>query len=209
MTSRNWVRLFLSTLFIGGMTTGVVGLIVRWNEFSHLITHFQIMEILAVLFWLVGMGFIFSVISQAGFFAYLTVHRFGIGIFKSVAVWNIVQILLIIVTLFDFVFLRSQAFAEEKEEIFMYVGNAAFLFVFAAVVAYAKAKQTVKEAFIPSLFFMVVVTIIEWVPALRVNEKNWIYLMLFPLLFCNAYQILVLHKLNKRSGMSEKLTKEM
>jgi KinB signaling pathway activation protein len=67
------------------------------------------------------------------------------------------------------------------------------------VTAFIKAKQTNKEAFIPALFFMVVVTVIEWVPVLRVNEHSWLYLMLFPLLICNAYQVLVLHKLNQKS----------
>ena len=36
------------------------------------------------LLWLFGIGLIFSLVSQMGFFAYLTVHRFGLGIFKSV-----------------------------------------------------------------------------------------------------------------------------
>jgi KinB signaling pathway activation protein len=44
-----------------------------------------------------------------------------------------------------------------------------------------------------------VVTVIEWVPVLRVNEHSWFYLMLFALLVCNAYQILILHKLNAQS----------
>jgi KinB signaling pathway activation protein len=34
---------------------------------------------------------------------------------------------------------------------------------------------------------------------LRVNEQSWVYLMLFALLACNAYQILILHKLNMQS----------
>ena len=36
---------------------------------------------------------------------------------------------------------------------------------------------------------MVCATIIEWVPVLRTNEQDWFYLMLFPLLVCNAYQL--------------------
>ena len=42
---------------------------------------------------------------------------------------------------------------------------------------------------------MVVVTILEWVPALRINDTDWLYLMVIPLLLCNAYQLLVLHRL--------------
>jgi KinB signaling pathway activation protein len=45
---------------------------------------------------------------------------------------------------------------------------------------------------------MFVVTTIEWVPALRANEESWLYLMLIPLLICNAYQLLILHKINSK-----------
>jgi KinB signaling pathway activation protein len=55
------------------------------------------------------------------------------------------------------------------------------------------------SAFIPALFFMIVVTTIEWVPVLRVNEESWLFLMLFPLIVCNAFQLLMLPKLNQRS----------
>ncbi len=47
---------------------------------------------------------------------------------------------------------------------------------------------------------MVVVTILEWLPVLRVNEASWVYLMIFPLIACNAYQILMLPKYNKLSA---------
>jgi KinB signaling pathway activation protein len=67
--------------------------------------------------------------------------------------------------------------------------------MFGAIVAYIKSKETNKKAFVPALFFMVVVTILEWVPALRINDTDWLYLMVIPLLLCNSYQLLVLHRL--------------
>lgn len=199
MTSRNWVKLFINTCLIGGLTTAIVGLIVRWNEFQPIFADIKIVEILSVLVWLIVMGFLFSVISQMGFFAYLTVHRFGLGIFKSVSLWNGVQAVLIIFVLFDLVYLRYQSFAKSGDSILPYIGVAAFLLAVGLLVAWIKAKETNKEAFIPALFFMIVVTVIEWVPVLRVNEHSWFYLMLFALLVCNAYQILILHKLNAQS----------
>lgn len=197
MTSRNWVKLFISTLLVGGLTTGAVGFIVRWDEFAPIFTDFDILEILSVLFWLVGVGLIFSIVSQMGFFAYLTVHRFGLGIFKGL--WNPIQIVLILFALFDLVYFRYNAFANEGDGILPYIGIAAFLLIAGLVVAAIKAKQTNQHAFIPAVFFMVVVTSIEWVPVLRVNEESWLYLMLFPLLACNTYQLLILHKLNEDS----------
>ncbi|WLR54994.1 KinB-signaling pathway activation protein [Mesobacillus subterraneus] len=197
MTSRNWVHLFLTTLVVGAVTTAVVGFIVRWNEFQQLLSDFNILEFLSILVWLMGVGLIFSILSQMGFFAYLTVHRFGLGIFKSL--WNAVQVLLIVFVLFDLVYLRYDVFAESGESIMSYIVLAAIVLVAGLTVAFMKVKQTNNEAFIPALFFMVVVTVIEWVPVLRVNEHSWLYLMLFPLLACNAYQLLVLHKLNQKS----------
>ncbi|MFE8698640.1 KinB-signaling pathway activation protein [Cytobacillus sp. FJAT-53684] len=199
MTSRNLVKLFMSTLLVGGLTTGVVGFIVRWKEFESIFTSFDFLEILSVLFWLIGVGFIFSVLSQAGFFAYLTVHRFGLGIFKSRTLWNAVQVILVLFVLFDLVYLRYNAFANDGDSIWPYIGIAVFILVVGVVVAAIKAKMTNKEAFIPAVFFMVVVTTIEWVPVLRVNEVSWVYLMIFPLLICNAYQLLILQKLNQDS----------
>ena len=206
MTSRNWVHLFLTTLVVGAVTTALVGFIVRWSEFQQLLSDFIILEFLSILVWLMGVGLIFSIVSQMGFFAYLTVHRFGLGIFKSL--WNPVQILLIAFVLFDLVYLRFNAFAESGESIMSYVGLAVIVLVAGLIVAFLKVKQTNKEAFIPALFFMIVVTVIEWVPVLRVNEHSWLYLMLFPLLACNAYQLLVLQKLNQKSLEERKALEE-
>lgn len=199
MTSRNWVKLFFNTLFVGGITTAIVGFIVRWNEFQPYFTEFKLIDIFSTLIWLIVMGFLFSVISQMGFFAYLTVHRFGLGIFKSASLWNAVQIVLILFALFDLVYLRYENFAEPKDALLPYFGPAILLLVVSLIVAWFKMKQTNRDAFIPALFFMIVVTLIEWVPVLRVNETSWLYLMMFALMACNAYQLLILHKLNLKS----------
>jgi len=92
---------------VGGLTTGVVGFIVRWKEFESIFVPFDFLEILSVLLWLMGVGLIFSILSQMGFFAYLTIHRFGLGIFKSRSLWNAVQVFLILFVLFDLVYFRS------------------------------------------------------------------------------------------------------
>ena len=64
-----------------------------------------------------------------GFFAYLTVHRFGLGIFKSVSLWNAVQVVLILFVLFDLVYLRYDNFAKQGESSFPYIGLAALLLI--------------------------------------------------------------------------------
>ena len=204
MTSRNVVKLFLSTLLIGGGITGIAGFIVRWNEFASYFIDFNMVKLVSTFVWLFGVGLIFSLVSQMGFFAYLTIHRFGLGIFKSVNLWNGVQIVLILFTLFDFVYFRYKVFGKEGEGILFYFVPAIFILIVGALVAYFKTKQTNQSAFIPAIFFMTVVTIIEWVPALRPNDPNWVYLMLSTLLICNTYQLLILHSLNERSNKERK-----
>lgn len=195
MNSRKWVRLFLTTLAIGGITTAVIGVILNWGEYEKLFSRLDVLEIAAVLMWHIGVGFIFSVISQMGFFAYLTIHRFGLGMFRSASLWNSVQVVLILFVLFDLVYFRYQVFAGKGESIVGYILVALFILVVGLAVAYVKSVQTNRGAFIPALFFMVVVTVIKWFPVLRINDKDWLYLMLLPLLICNAYQLLILHKL--------------
>jgi KinB signaling pathway activation protein len=204
VTSRIWVRLFMTTLLIGAITTAIVGFIINWNEYVHYFADFRIINILSALFWFILWGFLYSVISQMGFFAYLTVHRFGLGIFKSVSLWNGVQVVIILFVLFDLVYLRYETFAKSGDSLLPYIVLAVLLLIPALVTAWFKAKQTNREAFIPALFFMIVVTVIEWFPVLRVNEHSWVYLMLFSLLACNAYQILILHKLNMQSQQVRK-----
>ncbi|OFD52706.1 KinB signaling pathway activation protein [Bacillus mycoides] len=195
MNSRKWVRLFFTTLFLGGISTVFIGFVLEWDKYAKFFQNFDGKEILAVSFWLMGVGFIFSVISQMGFFAYLTIHRFGLGMFRSSSLWNAVQLFCIAFVLFDFVYLRSVLIANGEVSLGNNILVAGMLFVFGAIVAYIKSKETNKKAFVPALFFMVVVTILEWVPALRINDTDWLYLMVIPLLLCNAYQLLVLHRL--------------
>ena len=220
MTSRNLVRLFMTTLGVGGLTTAIVGFIIRWNEMQSYFVEFKIGDILSALIWFIVMGFLFSAISQMGFFAYLTIHRFGLGIFKSVSLWNAVQVVLILFALFDLVYLRYENFAKSGQTIFPFFVPALILLAVGVACAWYKMKQTNKQAFIPALFFMIVVTVVEWVPVLRTNSKNWLFLMMFALIACNAYQLLILHKLNtqsekerqerlnRKANASKKLTKK-
>ncbi|MED0968359.1 KinB signaling pathway activation protein KbaA [Bacillus paramycoides] len=202
MNSRKWVRLFLTTLFLGGISTVFIGFVLEWDKYAKFFQNFDGKEILAISFWLMGIGFIFSVISQMGFFAYLTIHRFGLGMFRSSSLWNTVQLFFIAFVLFDFVYLRSVLIANGEVSLGNNILVAGMLFVFGAIVAYVKSKETNKKAFVPALFFMVVVTILEWVPALRINDTDWLYLMVIPLLLCNAYQLLVLHRLIGQTSKS-------
>jgi KinB signaling pathway activation protein len=199
VNSRKLVYLFVSTLLLGGFTTALVGVVRGWDEYIVLLSDGNVIEFLSVLFWFIGVGFIFSLISQMGYFAYLTVHRFGLGIFKSTSLWNAVQLVLVFFVLFDLVYFRYEAFRTQGESLLTYMIPALLIAIYSSIIAYIKQKETSKEAFIPALFFLVVVTILEWFPVLRINEVDWLYLMIIPLLLCNTWQLLILHRLVKKS----------
>ncbi|WP_409296482.1 KinB-signaling pathway activation protein [Peribacillus sp. SCS-26] len=196
MNSRNLVRLLSTTLLLGGISAGIAGLAARWNELAPLLSSGNYTEVLMTLLVLIGLGLLFSVISQMGFFAYLTVHRFGMGIFGSA--WSGVQAVLTAFLLFDLVYFGPAWFGSESDR-GVYAVYALFLLAAALLTAWYKVKLTNMKAFIPSVFFMTVVTVIEWVPVLRVNDKEWMLFMLIPLLICNAYQLLILGSLNTKS----------
>lgn len=198
LNSRKWVYLFISTLILGGLSTIVVGFAVKWGEYAELFQAGEILEILSITFWLLGVGFIFSLISQMGFFAYLTIHRFGLGVFRSLSLWNAVQIVLIAFVVFDLIYLRLQVFGGTSDSVGKFVIPGVLILIYGIIIATIKMKQTNKGAFVPALFFMVVVSILEWFPALRANESDWLLLMIFPLLICNTWQLLTLHKLTKK-----------
>lgn len=110
--------------------------------------------------------------------------------------------------MFDLVYFRYIIFANEGDSIYSYVLVAALILLVGLAIAFVKMKLAEKKAvFIPSLFFMVVITIIEWFPALRLNDPVWLHLMIYPLIACNAYQLLVLPKFIEKSKQ-ERLMKQ-
>ncbi|WP_026693519.1 KinB-signaling pathway activation protein [Peribacillus kribbensis] len=196
MNSRNLVRFLFTTLILGGITAGLIGLFARWGELEPLLGKREFGEFFMTLLMLVGLGLLFSVISQLSFFAYLTVHRLGLGIFGTA--WNGVQIVLIAFLLFDLIYFAPIWFGDKGDR-WMYAVYSAVLLIVGLAAAWYKVNLTNKRAFVPAVFFMTVVTVIEWVPVLRTNDKNWMLFMLIPLLVCNAYQLLTLGSFNARS----------
>ncbi|HHY21464.1 MAG TPA: KinB activator protein [Bacilli bacterium] len=191
MNSRKVVFLFFTTLIIGSISGALVGIVLRWENLSS----DGFLNLLFGVIWLLGISAAFSLVSQMGFFAYLTIHRFGLGLFKSASLWNRIQVVIIGFVLFDLVYFRYISFAEEGESILSYALVALFLLLYGLVVAYIKAKETNRGAFVPALFVIVVVTTIEWVPALTANDPKWLWLYFTPLLVTNTYQTLILHRL--------------
>lgn len=168
------------------------------GEYKGFFLNFEAGQIFSVLIWFIGVGMIFSVISQMGFFVFLTVHRFALEILRSSSLWNLLQLFIILFVAFDLMYVRFLFFGERDDSIAGFVWLPLALLAVGLLTAYIKQKQSSKNTFVSSLFLMVVITALEWVPALRVNNEDWLYLMLIPLMGCNAFQLLMLPKFAQR-----------
>ncbi|WP_214818609.1 KinB-signaling pathway activation protein [Exiguobacterium sp. s59] len=146
-------------------------------------------------------------ISMMGFFAYLIIHRVGLDLFRGPRLWNRVQVLLIAFAIFDAVYLRMLAFG--NDHMWRYIGEMVVLLIVAWVVAASKSKQTNMSAFIPTLFLMTVITLIEWIPALQTTDEiPLLWPALATLVFANAYQVLMLHRFQKTGQVAESTSSE-
>lgn len=195
MNSRKVTQLFVKTLILGGIVGLITSFFVEATEYKMYLSPFDFKNLLGVILFFIGLGFVFSVISQTGFFAYLFINRFGLGLFRSF--WPTVQLLLIAFVLFDLVYFPYTSKSNEIALVW-YILIAASLLLYSVIVSMIKAKETNRRAFIPALFLMVVMTTIEWVPGLRTSGTEYAWLMIFPLLACNTYQLLILHRLAKK-----------
>lgn len=147
------------------------------------------------IFTLVLGGATISILCQMGFFAYLILRMVVLSFIRSNRIWGYIQILIIIIVLYETASLRYINYASEGESFFHYFDLPFIILVVSLIIAYWKVKLTNMNAFIPTLFFLVAGTIIEAVPALRLNNLSSTLYMIVPLMICNAWQILILHKL--------------
>ena len=200
LKSKNLVRLFVSTLLIGTISTLLTSFFVKSQVYMEFLQPLDLFEVFGLLVFFTGLGMVFSLVSQMGFFAYLTINQIALGLFRSY--WLPIQVFLIFVTLFELVYLRYTA-ADENSSLIAYILVSLVLFVYGWIISGIKAKQTNKKAFVPALFFMIVITTIEWVPGLRTSGGEYAWLMIIPLLVCNAYQLLVLHRLTGSNHAGE------
>ncbi len=190
------MNLFLKTLALGGLVGLIVSLFVNVSgAYTENLQPFNFMGLIGVMLFFIGHGMLYSAVSQTGFFAYLYVHRLGLSIFRSF--WPTVQIVLIAFITFDLIYFPYKD-ADGEVSLIWFILAAAALVAYGWVIAKIKAKETKKHAFVPALFFMVVFTVIEWVPALRIGlvGADFSLIMIITLLACNTYQLLVLHRLN-------------
>ncbi|WJH36447.1 KinB-signaling pathway activation protein [Paenibacillus sp. CC-CFT747] len=123
----------------------------------------------------------------------MIIRFIAMGILRSRVRWDLLQLAVVIVVMIDTVYLRYSTFASNES----WVGYAllpVLILLFALAISWWKVKLTNGGAFLSTLFFMFVATILEAVPALNLDSPPSYIFMLVPLLVCNAWQILILQK---------------
>ncbi|HLR02882.1 MAG TPA: KinB-signaling pathway activation protein [Virgibacillus sp.] len=205
MNTRKWVGMFFKTLIIGGVVGLITSFFVETDDYMTYMQPFDLWNLFGLVLFFVGIGLVFSVVSQTGFFAYLFINQFGLGMFRSF--WPKVQLLLIAFVLFDLVYFPFKE-AEGETPLYLFVLMSAGLLVYGLFISWIKADQTKRRAFVPALFLMIVMTTVEWVPGLRASGSMYAWLSITTLLACNTYQLLILHKLTNSPSAKEHDAKE-
>lgn len=189
LKARNWAFLFITTLAVGAVS----GLLFGFGAYV-LQTGEEVVgrELLISIVGYVGAGLMFSLMSQMGLFAYFFFQAIMLGILKRQWLWQTFQALLVVLVLVDLVWLRAAAGGGPWLQ---YVPLPLGLLACALLVALVKSRLTDGNAFIPTLFIMIVLTTIEWLPALLTGNRLSMWVMIVPLFCCNAWQVLILHRL--------------
>ncbi|QHW35177.1 KinB signaling pathway activation protein [Paenibacillus rhizovicinus] len=175
---------------VGGVVSAIVGTTMQWVD-----PDFGILDLKSTGFNLLTMalvGLLFGAFSQMGFFSYLTLNYIALSVLRKGYLWNALQAYTSLFALGGVGYMLYKNRAEQNNWIFWVLPLV--LLLASAAVSYVKAKQTKNSAFIPTMFLLIVVTLLEAWQALQSNVSAMTF-MLIPMFVCNAYQIMWLHRL--------------
>ncbi|MFD1775307.1 KinB-signaling pathway activation protein [Paenibacillus rhizophilus] len=187
---KKWFHLFWTTLLIGSLGAVAAGLALQ--GITGAIPFKGISDLMLFTFILFGYGMLVSVYSQLGFFAYLILNYMGFGVFQR-KIWQYIQLVLALLALFDLFFLRS--FIGGGRSLIADLALGLSILFTALAVAHFKVRDTNASAWIPTFFFMTGITIVEMIGVLRIGVDNATLFIVVPLIACNAFQILRLHRI--------------
>ncbi|WP_256700858.1 KinB-signaling pathway activation protein [Paenibacillus sp. P46E] len=192
LSIRKWFFLFWTTLLIGAGGAVIAGLLLQVANGG--IDFKSTADSLIYPLILLGYGMLVSVYAQLGFFAYLILNYMGIGVFPR-KVWQYIQIILSLLALLELIFLRTFVGGGRNvvSDLLLGIG----ILLTAIIVAYFKVRNTNRSAWIPTFFFLTAITIVEIIGVLRIGVDSATVFIVVPLIACNAFQILMLHRILK------------
>lgn len=190
LSIKKWFHLFWTTLLIGAGGAVIAGLALQFVNGK--IDFKSVGDFFLYPLILLGYGMLVSVYSQLGFFAYLILNYMGNGVFPQ-KVWKYIQLVLSVLALLELIFLRTVVGGERNVMSDLILGIVILLA--AIIVSYFKVKSTNISALIPTLFFMTAISIVEVIGVLRIGVDSATVFIVVPLIACNAFQILMLHRI--------------
>ena len=197
MNLRKWGKLFAITILIGGGVSLASGLVMAYAD-----PNFEIPKAddwIYNMFSFLIAGLTLGAFAHMGFFAYLMLNYIALSIFKKSYLWMAFQGFAVVFVLVEVaVNMYGTDFPASAYWVLPIV-----LVLCSVAVAWRKVRETKASAWVPCLFFMIAVTVLEGNPAFRTGSISSLVYMLLPLFACNAYQILQLHRIvGAKSPMS-------
>lgn len=194
------MKLFIMTLLIGAIVTviGSIGIQLSNPDFRNV----QASGWLSYTLMMALIGLTFGAFSHMGFFAYLMLNYIARSIFKRPYSWVAIQGF---ITLFVLVEIAYWTYNTNFPD-YTYWAIPLGLTISSILVGWRKVSQTTSGAWLPTLFFMVAITVMESIPVFRTADISSLLYQMIPLFICNAYQIMQLHKILGKSPVTSPIT---
>ncbi|PTQ56955.1 MAG: KinB signaling pathway activation protein [Candidatus Carbobacillus altaicus] len=189
MNTRRLVFLLWSTLAVGGVGGIISASILMMVEGGPIKSVLD--ALIGVVSWF-GSGMVYAALSLLGYFVFNMLQTLGLSLFPKPyrGLWSTLLLAISFIVLVDLLFypvLLGQGYAFKVLTPLTVLA----LLSFALIITYLKVKQTGRSALAPTLFFMFVFTLLELIPALRLENMRAFFDMALPLSLANAYQVLI------------------
>ncbi|SFX37533.1 KinB signaling pathway activation protein [Thermoactinomyces sp. DSM 45891] len=187
MTLKSLFKWYFSTLLIGVSVTCILGLVSYWITGSSLFGPVNLLLLT---------GLLLPSITQLGFFSYLVFNWLSMGLVRNQKIFNTIQVFFLFVVFGCVVYLNVNKY--NGTDLWKHLSIPIILLVAGVIIGKQKVRFTQKAAFVPTLFFMFTVTMLEAIPAMNIKggevPVSSIASTVFVLVLCNAWQILNLQR---------------
>lgn len=150
--------------------------------------------------WFVGLieGAFLATTSLMGFWAYLMLN-FIARVTLPRRVWRWAQMLILALVLYDMLWSRYHIDVVRQPLTHAlyhtYFIQAIWPLLLGIVAAYIKRRMSGKGSFLPTLFYLYVFTVIDWLLVLKAHSDSMVNQTGLVMFLCNAYMVLIFGKL--------------
>jgi KinB signaling pathway activation protein len=187
------MRLFGTTILLGAVVTVIGSVCIQL--FNPDFRNVEATGWLSYILMMALIGMTFGAFAHMGFFAYLMLNYIARSIFKRPYSWVAIQGFIALFVLAEIAYWTYDT--NFPSATFWAVPLA--LLGASMLVAWAKSHQTSAGAWVPTIFFMVAITVLESIPVFRTGDISSLMYQMIPLFICNGYQIMQLHKILGKS----------